>query len=264
MIKKFKKGDLIVTEGTHGDEAYLIKSGKVEIFRSIEHKKVVISILEAEQIFGEMSLIDEKPRSASAIALENTEVIALNHEKFNELMYTKPKALTVFTKNLIENLRIMNQKICNLTLTDNKQLNLAADTTLEVTAEGHLAGKGIILSGETPKADKALNGKDIEIKNFPFKIGRKTTNHSQDLFSCNDLYLVDSEPFSVSRNHLLIQFSGEKFSIIDRGSRLGSILNEIRFGGPVKNNEVELMRNTESRLIIGSSRSPYHFKVTVP
>lgn len=263
MIKKFKKGDLIVAEGTHGDEAYLIKSGKVEISRSIESKKVVISILEAEQIFGEMSLIDEKPRSASVMALEDTEVVALDHEKFNELMYTKPRALTIFTKNLIENLRVMNQKICSLTLAD-RPSHMAADTTLEVTAEGHLAGKGIILSGETPKADKALNGKDLEIKKFPFKVGRKTTNHALDLFSCNDLYLADSEPFSVSRNHLLIQLSGEKFSIIDRGSRLGSILNEIRFGGPVKNNEVELTRNAENSLIIGSSRSPYHFKVTVP
>ncbi len=249
MKKSFEKGELILEEGTSGNEAYIIHSGKVEIFRTIEEKKVVLATVGEDQIFGEMSMIDDRPRSASVIALMNTEVTVIEREEFNELFYSKPEVLRVYLKNIFETLRNIDQTVIDL--------------TVGITAESYFGGE-VILSGITSQAKKALDDTDMEIKKFPFKIGRKTENFHRDLFSHNDLYLKDERPYSVSRNHLSIQYYQEKFLIVDRGSTLGTIVNDIRIGGPVKRHEIELLRNSENIVIIGSFESLFKFKVSVP
>lgn len=65
-------GGVIIKEGSHGSAVYLVSSGKVEISKMVEGKKVVLDILGPGDIFGEMSYLDPAPRSATAIALEDT------------------------------------------------------------------------------------------------------------------------------------------------------------------------------------------------
>jgi len=68
---------------------------------------------------------------------------------------------------------------------------------------------------------------EMEINKFPFKVGRKQSLGGLDCLSGNDLYLRDSEPFNVSRNHFSIDMSrwGGGVVVVDRGSRLGIIAN---------------------------------------
>ncbi|HUU41133.1 MAG TPA: cyclic nucleotide-binding domain-containing protein, partial [Desulfatiglandales bacterium] len=70
--KTYKAGDVIFKEGTHGVAVYVLNSGKVEISKTVGDKKIVIEILKPGAVFGEMSFIDNAPRSATAIALEET------------------------------------------------------------------------------------------------------------------------------------------------------------------------------------------------
>ena len=73
-IKKetFEAGDVIFKEGSHGLAVYILSSGKVEISKMIQGRKIIVEILGPDDIFGEMSFIDHSPRSATAIALEDT------------------------------------------------------------------------------------------------------------------------------------------------------------------------------------------------
>ncbi|MCB4792288.1 MAG: cyclic nucleotide-binding domain-containing protein [Elusimicrobia bacterium] len=248
MNKIFKKGELIIKEGTSGNEAFIIQSGRVEVYRNVEGVKIILAVLAKNQIFGEMSMIDDRPRSATVEALEDTTVTVINRNDFNRLFYTKPEALTWFLKKIFERLRNIDQNII--------------ETTVGKTAESYSEGK-IILSGVTQESKEALNYKTIEIKKFPFKIGRQTESFTKDLFSHNDLYLKDRVPFNVSRNHLSLQFFKGKFFIIDRGSTLGTIVNDVRIGGPVRNHEIELSSGKDYTIIVGSAESQFKFKVSV-
>jgi CRP/FNR family cyclic AMP-dependent transcriptional regulator len=84
-----KAGDIIFKEGTHGVAVYVLKSGKVEISKAVENKKVVLDLLGPGDIFGEMSFLDNAPRSATAIALEETVVELIDKDfldrEFNQI-----------------------------------------------------------------------------------------------------------------------------------------------------------------------------------
>jgi len=77
----YEAGDVIFQEGSHGTAVYVLSSGKVEISKIVHGKKTVLEILGPGDIFGEMSFIDPAPRSATAIAVEDT-VLALVDKDF--------------------------------------------------------------------------------------------------------------------------------------------------------------------------------------
>jgi CRP/FNR family transcriptional regulator len=68
----YEAGEVIFKEGSHGAAVYVISSGKVEISKIVQGKKRVLEIFGPGDVFGEMSFIDPAPRSATAIALEDT------------------------------------------------------------------------------------------------------------------------------------------------------------------------------------------------
>jgi len=76
--KQVKAGDIIFEEGEVGDVAYLVISGEVEIFRTAGNKERVLATLDRGEIIGEMSLIDNSPRMASARALSDTEMTIIS------------------------------------------------------------------------------------------------------------------------------------------------------------------------------------------
>lgn len=72
-----RAGDFIFHQGEPGDEAYLIGSGKVEIIRRTGNQEVVVATVSKGNIIGEMALIDDQPRMASAKAIEDTTVTVI-------------------------------------------------------------------------------------------------------------------------------------------------------------------------------------------
>jgi CRP-like cAMP-binding protein len=87
-LKKFPKGTYIFHEGDKGDVFYIIKSGKIEILRkNKENKEERVATLYPDNFFGEMALLDEKPRNASAKSLEDTELIIYNKKDFFDFLY---------------------------------------------------------------------------------------------------------------------------------------------------------------------------------
>ena len=64
--RSFKDGERVFSEGELGSTAFLVQSGNVEISRMVDDKFKVLGIIGTNGIFGEMALIDEKPRMATA------------------------------------------------------------------------------------------------------------------------------------------------------------------------------------------------------
>jgi len=120
----FQPGDIIFCEHEPGDNFYLIQSGRVQIVKIIDDLEKIIDILQPGEIFGEMAILEEAPRSASAVALDNVKALEFNRENFEILMKGTPqialKLLKLFTK------RIYDQKRRFLILTlDDPQAKIA-------------------------------------------------------------------------------------------------------------------------------------------
>ncbi len=80
QAKLFRPGQLIIREGEAGDCAYLIENGRVEIFKTINGKRSVLANLGEGAIFGEMALVDDAKRSASAEAVVPTTALVIDRK----------------------------------------------------------------------------------------------------------------------------------------------------------------------------------------
>ena len=107
----FQPGQVVFREGDTSQEAYRILRGRVEISILADGKPVILAQLGEGDIFGEMAMVDERPRSASAQALEVTECEVLTPENFNELVLSRPEVLIPYMASFFERLRTANDRL---------------------------------------------------------------------------------------------------------------------------------------------------------
>jgi CRP/FNR family transcriptional regulator, cyclic AMP receptor protein len=77
VVERFADGDVIVREGDTGREMYVIRSGRVEVSKSLGGRTVVLATLERGSFFGEMSLLESRPRNATVRAKGDTELLVI-------------------------------------------------------------------------------------------------------------------------------------------------------------------------------------------
>lgn len=122
IIKQYGKvytpGQYIFREGDPGEEMFIINRGKVSITKRTDEGEKTLVTLSAGDFFGEMAVIDKAPRSASAIAVEDTVCIVLNEELFEQQMQRNAKIVKKILKNMSARLRAMNEQLQNLTTKD--------------------------------------------------------------------------------------------------------------------------------------------------
>lgn len=111
--KMVKKGQVIFSEGDAPDGVYYITEGRVVVSRMVDGTSKKIAELEAGDIFGELAMIDESPRSATITAAEDTWLYTLNRKVFEQklkaldhLMYTVFLRMTLSIRNM--NIQIDN------------------------------------------------------------------------------------------------------------------------------------------------------------
>jgi CRP/FNR family transcriptional regulator, cyclic AMP receptor protein len=88
--KNYEPGDVIFCEYEKGDEFYIIKEGKVRITKIQDNKEKSLDVMEPPSILGEMAIIEDAPRSATAIAETQVKLVALKKSNFNELLVSNP------------------------------------------------------------------------------------------------------------------------------------------------------------------------------
>jgi len=109
--KNFQKDEMLMTEGEIGEEAYLILKGRVRVVKERAGKKIVLGLLQAGDIVGEMSLIRKEKRSASVEAVEPTQAAVLNSEVLSRNLKKLPPYMEKIVSTLTDRLRSANEKI---------------------------------------------------------------------------------------------------------------------------------------------------------
>lgn len=104
------KGELLFKQGDPPDEVYLVKSGKIEIFVNDGESKKRLNIVTEGEFLGEMAIIDGRPRSASAAALEDSTVIIIDRKSLLKQIEEDPLLGALIT-TLVRRLREMDRKL---------------------------------------------------------------------------------------------------------------------------------------------------------
>ena len=108
--KKASRNTFIIKEGDESQEMYVIKQGKAEVMLNNENgDELILSTLNEGDIFGELSLLDGKPRSANVVALEDCVLLVIHKADFYEFLYKNNNASIQVIKYLCQKLRNTNQ-----------------------------------------------------------------------------------------------------------------------------------------------------------
>lgn len=123
MQESYKRGSRIFSEGDAGDKFYLILDGAVRISRFVTGiGEEALAVLRAGAYFGEMSLIDEAPRSAAAIAHEGCQLFVVNRRDLEDLLFVDRdlayELLWNLVRTLSRRLRATNDKMTFLATTN--------------------------------------------------------------------------------------------------------------------------------------------------
>jgi CRP-like cAMP-binding protein len=301
----FQPGQMIFREGDTTQEAYRILKGRVEISIAGEGKSVILAQLGEGDIFGEMAMVDERPRSASAQALEVTECEVLTAENFNEAVLQRPEILIPYLASFFERLRTANDRLrMEMRLRAQAEQRASspaasspaaavarvvapvakpiAPPSIEMTRASAPAPvatapspapvapppeggyQSIVLTACNDHAMARLPESSVTIQKFPFRIGRKheTPGKGATVFASNDLPIADEKPYQISRNHCSIEREGDHFFVRDRGSSLGTVVNDAAIG-LAENSLTQDLRGGENQILLGSDDSQFQFKVTL-
>jgi hypothetical protein len=208
-----------------------------------------MAVLGRGQVFGEMGLIENRPRSATVKALNELEVKRIDRPQFNELLQNKPSVLIPIMKCLFERLRQASDML------------VQGDADSEAVTEPPTS-VDVVMEGQTAEAKQALGHCKLQISKFPFLIGRDTHDLDTNVFYHNDLFIKEEKPYVVSRNHLAITTEKGTAWVLDRGSAFGTIVNGVEIGGERCLYRARLDRD-ENQLIIGPATSKFIFLVSV-
>jgi signal transduction histidine kinase len=102
-------GEIVFEEGEPGDTLFLIRSGRVAIFKGSLDSPAVLAYRRAGEIIGEMALLENQPRSATIVALENLRLLGINRQRFEQLLTETPSASRSIMEMLSSSLRRMSQ-----------------------------------------------------------------------------------------------------------------------------------------------------------
>lgn len=117
--KNYPKGSIILFEDDPGDALFIVRAGRVKVVLVADDgREVILGLLGAGDHFGELSLIDDQPRSAHVIAMEDSELLVLRRDDFRRRVEQSPSVAWSLLTELSRRLRRADGKIGSLVLLD--------------------------------------------------------------------------------------------------------------------------------------------------
>jgi len=113
------RGTIIMAAGDPTDSLYIVLSGRLKVMMSdADGKEVILTLIGPGEFFGEMGLIDDSPRSASVVAIEPCELLAITRRDFKKCLAENFEMSMAVMRGLVRRLREADRKIGSLALLD--------------------------------------------------------------------------------------------------------------------------------------------------
>ena len=109
----FPRGTTIFKQGEKADAAYILEAGEIQIFKQINGRRVTLGHVHKWGLFGEMGLIDDSPRMASAYVTEEATCTVLSKEAFNRMMDSAPDGMLLVIESLTRTLRASGDELAD-------------------------------------------------------------------------------------------------------------------------------------------------------
>jgi CRP-like cAMP-binding protein len=111
--RTYPKDSMLFAEGETGKELFIIQKGSVKIIRIADNNEVLLAMLKAGDIFGEMALLESKPRAAGAVAYEDCQVMVINQTNFELMITSQPQLVSKITTLLSDRIWFIYKQLTN-------------------------------------------------------------------------------------------------------------------------------------------------------
>ena len=226
-LRRFSAGDVIFHEGDLGTEMYIVQEGKVEILRLGSEGPQRLALLERGDFFGEMSILDELPRTATATAASDARLVEINGATFDEMLRANPEIAIRIMRKLSLRVRQADER-----LGQREPLAVPVEALKEPERPatlGHLTHRASGIRLEVEGADSITIGRRDPVTGIQPSV---------------DLTGLDQER-SVSRRHAKLERRGRRLYLVeDLGTTNGTFVNGKRIppGKPIEVMAGDLLR----------------------
>ena len=268
---KYKAGDLIFKEGDPSDFVYKIVSGEVEVFMESGGKTVILGLMRAGEFLGEMGIVDDQPRSASARAKNQVSMIIYEENEFLHLISRDSESAEKLILRLCDRLRNISRKFTEAAVTTEKDAKTETETSgrrpHDISESPGIRAKGstrvrLALMPRSQPLIPLLPKEGIQIMKLPYSVGRLPVENEPESAMPIDLQIPDSPPFRLSRQHFALYQNPDGCGILDLGSALGTGLNEEYLGHNFAK-DFAYLKMGENKVTAGGMDSPFIFNVWV-
>ncbi|MCB1175254.1 MAG: cyclic nucleotide-binding domain-containing protein [Leptospiraceae bacterium] len=133
--RRYSAGDLIFCENEPGYELYILQAGRLKITKMVDGQEVMLAVLQPGDIFGEMAILDNKPRTATAILAEEATMLAINKANFEGMVQAQPQLATKLITLLSERIWTAYRQLANLMISE--AIGRLYDTMLTLAEKQH-------------------------------------------------------------------------------------------------------------------------------
>ena len=215
FMVRYGAGERIFTEGDLGTTMYIVQSGKVRLFRVNEGQKRVLGMMEKGDFFGEMSILEGLPRTISAEAVEDSELIEINSMTFDKMIKGNIEIAIRMLRKLSIRLREAERRIETLA-TDGRPTAAPRVAVAPKAKSAGPAGSGTRLEVEGEGTVFTINGNETLVGRF---------DPVTELMPDVDLTQVDLKR-SVSRRHARLVRTNDGYVLTEEvGALNGTFVN---------------------------------------
>ena len=117
--RKYPKNTILFMEGDENGQLFVIQSGMVSVYTDDdEGRQLVLNYMGPGEYFGELALIDNQPRSASVVTVEDSQLLCISRECFREFMQSHPELYEVLMIELVRKIRQLTDNVKDMALLD--------------------------------------------------------------------------------------------------------------------------------------------------
>lgn len=259
MHRAFKQGEVLFHQGDASDHVLRIDRGKIEVLRELGPITVLLGWVHQDEWLGEMGVIENRRRSATARAATDGAAEVLSAREFLSWVSRDPSLAGDLILRLSIRLRTIEDKIAGNLLAFSGEDQTGA---VEVSAATARAEGTVSLTAQTDALRDQIGSAPIPVGSLPFVVGRIPLADEAEPARRPDLLIADALPFRLSRQHFMIARSGDGLFISDLQSTLGTIVNGQAIGHHFMRDTAPLHRG-ENHVIAGGRGSPFEFVASI-
>jgi hypothetical protein len=262
MQKEFATGDILFREGDPSEQVYRVRSGRIAIVKERPGAPLVLGRVREGEFLGEMGVVEELPRSATAQAETPVEVDVFEADEFMTLVCEDSALALKLIRRLSMRLRNLDSHVARLLPVRKTMVDRRRTLRPDAPPAAPNRAAQVAIRGGTYALKLFIGTEPIAVPKMPYIVGRVQKSRSESVAPEPDLGIPDPTPYRLSPAQFVLFEDYNKIFIRDCNSEYGTVVNDRHLGRDFAIDQAAL-RPGENVVIAGGDGSPYKFLIDV-